>query len=395
MRLLLLGLLTLLFAIMIGSLVGSDTDQVIMRISGWTIQTTATLFVIVLFFGFLGTYFTVRSLVRFFEIPKEIKAWRQHRRAEKYLTRGLINLTEGHWKRAERDFCKAAPYSRAAYVNYLLAARASQELHAVDRRDEYLRLAYYHNLDGSLSVGLTQAELQLRERQIEQALATLKCLQKKKPNQNQVKKLLLETYTKLSDWQSILNIISSIEKTNLFTHEELQEKKLGAYAGLLEEAGNRKDKDMLNTIWTNTPHKLKQYSELIYIYVAERLKLDDAADCEILLKKALKCQWDDSLVRLYGFVVASDLVKQQATAESWLNNHARSAVLLLTLGRICKRGQLWGKARDYLQESIDVQVNPEAYYEFAGLYEKNENRGTATELYEKGLKLAMEISNKN
>ena len=68
------------------------------------------------------------------------------------------------------------------------------------------------------------------------------------------------------------------------------------------------------------------------MYVTERLKFDDTADCELLLKTALKGQWDHLLVRLYGLVVASDLAKQQATAESWLNNHSRDAVLLLTLG---------------------------------------------------------------
>jgi HemY protein len=391
MRLLLLSLLALLLAITIGSLAGSDTGYVMMTISGWTIQTTATLFVIVLFLSFLLIYFCVRSLVRFFEIPKELKVWRQHRhqrRAEKYLTQGLINMTEGRWKQAERDFCKAAPYSRAPYVNYLCAARAAQELHAVDRRDEYLRLAYHNNPDASLAVGITQAELQLSEQQTEQALATLKHLQNKQPEQNQVKQLLLETYTDLNDWQSVLNIIPSIEKTSLYPREQLQAKKLDAYAGLLKEAGKRKDKQTLNTLWTNIPRKLKQHFYLIETYVTERLKFDDTTDCELLLKTALKRQWDHQLVRLYGLVIASDQVKQQATAESWLNNHSRDAVLLLTLGRLCMRNQLWGKAREYLQESIDVQANPEAYYEFARLHEHEGDRETAAECYEKGLTLA-------
>jgi len=308
------------------------------------------------------------------------------------LTQGLINMTEGRWKQAERDFCKAAPYSREPYVNYLCAARAAQELHAVDRRDEYLRLAYHNNPDASLAVGITQAELQLSEQQTEQALATLKHLQTKQPNQNQVKQLLLETYTDLNDWQSVLNIIPSIEKTSLYPREQIQAKQLDAYAGLLKEAGNRKDKQTLNTIWANIPRKLKQHFYLIEVYVTERLKFDDTADCELLLKSALKGHWDHLLVRLYGLVVASDLVKQQATAESWLNNHSRDAVLLLTLGRICMRNQLWGKARDYLGESIDVQANPEAYYEFARLHEQEGNREAAAECYEKGLTLATGMS---
>ncbi len=391
MKFLSLSLLALLLAVTVGSLAGSDSGYVMMTIAGWTVQTTATLFVIALFLGFLLLYFSVRSLVRFVELPKDVKVWQQHRhqrRAEKYLTQGLINMTEGRWKQAERDFCKAAPYSRAPYVNFLCAARAAQELHAVDRRDEYLRLAYHNNPDASLAVGITQAELQLSEHQTEQALATLKHLQNKQPGQNQVKQLLLETYTDLNDWQSVLNIIPSIEKTSLYPREQIQAKQLEAYAGLLKEAGTREDKQTLNTVWAKIPRKLKQHFYLIEVYVTERLRFDNTADCELLLKTALKRQWDHMLVRLYGLVVAVDQSKQQATAESWLNNHARDAVLLLTLGRLCLRNELWGKARDYLQDSINVQANPEAYYEFAKLHEHEGNREAAAECYEKGLALA-------
>ena len=391
MKLLLLGLLALLFAIAIGSIAGSDTGYVMMTISGWTIQTSATLFVIILFLGFLTSYVVIRSLVRFWQMPRKIKVWRQHRnqrRAEKYLTQGLIHMTEGRWKKAEHDFCKAAPYSRAPHVNYLYAARAAQELRAVDRRDDYLRLAYHHNPDASIAVGITQAELQLSQEQTEQALATLKHLQHKQPDQLQVKQLLLETYTDLNDWQSVLNLIPSIEKTSLYPREQIQAKQLDAYAGLLKEAGSLKNKEKLITIWSNIPRKLKQHPYLIEVYIDERLKFDDTADCELLLRNALKRQWDNMLVRLYGLVIASDTSKQLAVAESWLQNHARDPVLLLSLGRICKRKKLWGKAKDYLQDSIDVQANPEAYYEFAQLHEHDGSSEEAAMCYEKGLALA-------
>ena len=70
MKLLLLSLLALLLAIVIGSLAGSDTGYVMMTISGWTIQTTATLFVIVLFLGFLATYFAVGVWYGFLKYQK-------------------------------------------------------------------------------------------------------------------------------------------------------------------------------------------------------------------------------------------------------------------------------------------------------------------------------------
>ena len=391
MKLLFISLLALVLAVVIGSIAGSDSGYVFMTISGWKIQTSATLFVIIVFLTFLTSYFLVRSAVRFWTMPKEIKKWRaqrNQRRAEKYLTLGLQHMTEGNWKKAEREFCKAAPYSRAPHVNYLYAARAAQELRSVDRRDEYLRLAYHHNPDADVAVGITQAELQLNQQQTEQALATLKHLQHKQPNQVQVKQLLLDTYTDLNDWQSVLKLIPAIEKTSLLTQEQIQAKQLDAYAGLLKEAGKLNDKEKLNEVWRSISRKLQQHFYLMEVYITERLKFEHTADCEVLLRGAIKRQWDTALVRLYGLVVGAEANKQLSTAESWLQNHARDAVLLLSLGRICMRNELWGKAKNYLQESIDVQANPEAYYEFAKLHEHEGRSEVAAECYEKGLALA-------
>ena len=93
------------------------------------------------------------------------------------------------------------------------------------------------------------------------------------------------------------------------------------------------------------------------------------------------------------WLFANEPAKQLAIAESFLQSHARDAVLLLSLGRICKHNQLWGKARDYLQESLDVQPNPEAYYEYAQLHERDGDSEQAAVCYEKGLALATGMNN--
>lgn len=391
MKFLLASLLALLFAIGIGSIAGNDSGYLILAVSGWTIQTSATLFVIMLFLGFIALYFLVRLIVRTIQMPRTLEVWRKHqhqRRAEKYLTRGLINMTEGKWRQAERDFRKAAPYSRAPYVNYLCAARAAQELGAVERRDDYLKLAYHNNPDASLAVGITQAELQLNQNQTEQALATLKHLQNKQPQQNQVKQLLLETYTSLNDWQSVLKLIPALEKTAIYSREQMQAKKLDAYVGLLRQAGKRGEYSRLVKLWLSIPRKLKQHFYLIEVYVNECLQLNETGECEPLLRDALKKQWDVNLVRLYGLVEAKDSDEQLRLAEQYLSCHVRDPVLLLTLGRLCMRNRLWGKARDYLQESLDIEPNPETYYEYARLHDRGGNKEQASLCYEKGLTLA-------
>ena len=388
MKYLLISLLTLFVAIAIGSIVVKDPGYMLLSISGWRIETTAVLFFIILFLVFFLIYFLVRGLVRAWQLPKDISAWKINKKqhlSEKYITDGLINMAEGKWKEAESKFCKAASNSKSPYIIYLCAARAAQEMNALKKRDEYLRFAHEHNPDATLTIGLTQAELQLNQKQTVQALATLNNLQEKWPEQVRTKQLLLETYTSLDDWQAIIEILCSIEKNNLYSNKVIEEKKLKAYTGLMQDAGNSGDRRKLTKLWGEIQHKLKKQHRLIERYVSERLKFEDTKDCEVLLKETIKRQWDRKLVRLYGFVVAKDSNKQLNTAETWLNNYTHDPALFLTLGRICIRNNLWSKANEYLQKSIDIQESSEAFFQFANLHQQQGDYKKAAIYYEKGL----------
>ena len=395
MKLLFFALFALIVAVGLGMLSGNDTGYLVMTIAGWTVQTSLTLFVFVFLVTFIVLYYLIRTIVRMWSLPHEMKKWKAHRsqrRAEKYLTLGLINMVEGNWKQAENSFRKAAPYSREPFLNYLCAARAAQQQAELERRDHYLRLAYESNPDASLAVGITQAELQLGQQQTEQALATLKHLHSKKPEQNQVRSLLLNTYARLNDWDAVLALSSELERGGLFPQEQIMTKRSEAYAGLLREAGDSAVLGSLEKVWRGIPNKLKKHFYLIEVYVTQRLRFPDTKDCEPLLRQALKKQWDEVLVRLYGLIEGNDSVKQLATIEGSLSGHARDPALLLTLGRLCIRNRLWGKARKYLEDSIEAKPNPEACHELAILLEKEGDHAAATIYYQKGLALATTIS---
>ena len=215
MKYLLLSLLTLFLAIAIGSIIVEDPGYMFLSILGWKIETSAVLFFIILSLVFILVYFLVRSLVRVWQLPEDIRIWKTNKKqylSEKYITDGLINMAEGNWQEAESKFCKAASNSKNPYIIYLCAARAAQEMNALKKRDEYLRLAHTHNPDATLTIGLTQAELQLNQKQTVQALATLNNLHEKWPEQLRTKQLLLETYTLLNDWQAVIELLCLIEK---------------------------------------------------------------------------------------------------------------------------------------------------------------------------------------
>ena len=70
-----------------------------------------------------------------------------------------------------------------------------------------------------------------------------------------------------------------------------------------------------------------------------------------------------------------------AQAEKWLEHHPRDGALLLTLGRLCRQQQLWGKARSYLEAALAVAPSRAAHVELAQLLDQLEESALAIRHY--------------
>jgi HemY protein len=105
----------------------------------------------------------------------------------------------------------------------------------------------------------------------------------------------------------------------------------------------------------------------------------------VLIRDALKRTWDDDLARYYGLAISSDVAKQLATAETWLKSQSHNPSLLLSLGRLSILNQLWGKARSYLESSLDLAPSAETYRELGRLLDLRGEEVLANECYRKGL----------
>ena len=57
-------------------------------------------------------------------------------------------------------------------------------------------------------------------------------------------------------------------------------------------------------------------------------------------------------------------------AERWLLEHPGDARLLLALGRLCVRAELWGKAQNYLDASLSFDPGRETHLAMARLFER-------------------------
>ena len=353
-----------------------------------TVEMSLSLFFVILFLSYFLGYLLVRFIFRTWTMPEQIKQWRHTQQAEKarkISLQGLINLSQGQWKKAERLLIRAVRNSDMPLLNYLSAAKAAQKQNSPERRDNYLALAHKSMPDADFSVKLTQAELQFAHGQNEQALATLVHLHSLSPKHPHIMVLLSQLYRQLKSWQDLKKLLPQLRKYNVYSNKDILALEKETYLELIQQINDKSAADTLPTLWQSISKELKKDVSLLEVYSNQLIKLNNNDEAELIIRNHLRKDWQPQLVRQYGLVKSNQLEKQLIFAESLSKDHDNHPILLLTLGRLCMYNDLWGKARAYLEASIGNKELPETYKELGLLMEYLNEPKLAAEYFKKGL----------
>jgi HemY protein len=85
---------------------------------------------------------------------------------------------------------------------------------------------------------------------------------------------------------------------------------------------------------------------------------------------SLKNEWNPALVLRYGDPATDDRTKRLKQCEKWLKLHPDDAGLHLALGRLCAAESLWGKAREHMVKSLELEPSSLGYDAFGQLLER-------------------------
>ena len=391
MKILALIIVFVALAVASGMFLREDPGYVFLGFGQWSVETSLAVFAIFLLVLFALLHLSIRTLIGLWRVPRRLAHATQQRakqRAARGLTQGLIDLAEGRWERAERLLMRDAEGSENALLHFLGAARAAQQQGAHERRDAYLKRAIERNPQADIAVSLTQAELQLSHQQTERALASLSRLRNLAPKHDYVLRLLAKLYRDIEDWEHLLELLPELRRKHLFDEEQLQSMQLATWHGLLK-TGEKHSLEALQSRWDALPRQAKEHEDLLHAYGERLIYFGAEPRVEPLIRAALNRRWSGKLARMYGLLQTDDAAKQLDFAETWLKNHGRDPMLLLTLGRLCKRRSLWGKARIYLESSLGLNPLAETHLELAELLESlGENEG-AMQHYQQGLTQAV------
>lgn len=317
------------------------------------------------------------------------------RRVQIAIEQGQMDLAEGRWASAQRHLHRAAEADGQPLLYYLGAARAANEQGRYEESDNLLERALERQPQAELAIALNHAQLQLDRGDSEGARDTLQAMQERHPHNPQVLRQLQRLYRQRGEWSELIRLMPELRKDKVLPAPELAELEkrawgenlsLAAYRGADGESGPA-GLPALDKAWQQLTSAQRQEPALILAY-AEQLRRHGAdVQAEEVLRAALKRDYNSHLARLYGLVRGADPGKQLQAAEGWLKQHPDDPGLLLTLGRLCLQGALWGKARDYLEASLKLQRNPETCAELARLLGQLGETDRSNQLFQEGLGL--------
>jgi len=359
--------LILLLLVMAGAIVFTlfaleDPGFVVIGHGEWTVEMSLTVAVSLILLIWLllnGIVLSLRGLWRLPHAVRERYEIHQQHKADESLLTSLLALLQSQWRRAERILIKTAEHSALPALHYFGASYAAHQLRESARAVDYLDKAQATLPKNSPALSLFQARLSWQQQNLPAALTNVLNARQLAPQDRDSLLLLVALYLQLADWTALLTLLPEVRKRKIFTHSQMQLLEQRAQAALMQYAlrsvpalpGKTAE---ATTLWNNLPKSLRLKPALVKVYVQHLLMTGNMLLAESLLRETLKYHWDSDLVNLYGDVTMADTVEQLRQAESWLPVHRDDAILLLVLGRLCLRNQLWDKARHYLEAARQV-----------------------------------------
>lgn len=336
--------------------------------------------VVVAYYGLHG----VRSFVRFMRNGWSNVRTGKSQRGQRRLSEGLLHMLLQDHKGADRFFKKAQRLLPNDPLATVAISENALQLGQFERAHDLLQRAVD---SAGRSLALSQAEVRLlmREGKWQEAQTRLLVLKTKHPTDPTTLFLLQTVLHKLEDWSALEGLFEDLDRYTTNPNIDWQPLKVETYRQLLLLSAEAQDPAQeLDAVWSRVPKVYRDKPELLAVYCRLMIGQDRNEGLEAVLRKAIKHQWSEELVELYG-ILDADPSKQLRTAEAWLSEHPNDAVLNLALGRIAMNNHLWGRAREFFEQSMRLSPTPIVHAELARLLEKLGEAKLSQEIYRQGL----------
>jgi len=356
-----------------------DSGYVLFFYPPWRVEMSMVFFAVAALAAFVLLYFLFRLLGNTLALPATVSAWRARRRRERAqaaLAAALQAYYEGRYARAEKEAGIAFESGPTPGVAALLAARAAHQMRDFERRDRWLERADASGEALQAARLVSRAELALEDRDFAAARDALRDLHGAGPKHVATTRLLLRAERGAGAWDEVLRLAAQLSKRDAISPALAEEYKVQATVELLARSAD--DAGAFERRWRGIAAADRAQPRIAAAGARHATALGKTALARDIIENALAAEWVPQLVSLYGDLPeglnqetrALEARARIERAERWLLERNRDAQLLATLGRLCARAELWGKARSFLEASLSFEESRRARIELARLAER-------------------------
>jgi HemY protein len=331
--------------------VADDPGYVLLRLRGWRVETTVVAAIVIL----LLAWAVITLLWRLARWPFGAFSRRHRRLSQQRLGEGLVALIEGRHGDAERDLNRASRLSNlrgpALLASAEAAARRGEHGRALEALDQAAQSA-------PQAARVLRARLLRREGKPAEALALLLPESDKGSlTPGGWRELALAALAN-GDIRRARAALAPLQKSGALGNRAYAALEAQVLTAAIHAAP---DGASLNTLWAQLPKAQRRASSVIDAYARRAASFGLVLPAMDEVESALRREWSPLLIETYGSLPGDDVEARLRRAEGWLDGHPNDANLLLTLGRMCVRLKLWGKAHQHLERSLALAPGASAW----------------------------------
>lgn len=357
----------------------------------YRVELSLSLLAIVLILAFFAGYWLLRSVSLFMGVPRRVREFnkrRQHERASRVFQDAVRLLFEGRFGQAMKKATEAHASGTAPGLSALIAARAAQRMREPEKQQYWMTHAMQDDPKTEAATLMLEAEMMLEARRFDEALSSIERLHASQGRHIPALRLELKARQGAEDWDGVLKLSRQLAKRNALVPEVVREVRTQAHLANLDQRAD--DSEELVAYMRSIPkddrgNRVSLAAAKALVAVGADLEAQKLIDN--VLDHSTSETWSPALVSIYGRLGSGDQLSRIAKAESWLKQHPEDAKILIALGRMCFRKQLWGKAQSYLEASLSIQATQEAHLELAKLFDQLEQVEKANKHYRASVQL--------
>jgi len=369
-------------AVALALVLREHSGNVVIVAQPWRIELSLTLAVLLLVAVFAILHFVLRLFSWVGERPERWRSWRSRRsvrRDQESLESGWINVLEGRYGNADKDFTRVVTRTRSdkrKVLASLASANANHHLGEYGQRDQALAMAQQAAGDDVRlreAWAIVAAEMYLDQNRPQDALALLQPLQDASSRYLHGTRLLLRAHRQLRNHDRVYDLTRLLLRRGVIEKSEAMQLIEMSAAARLHSAGAAGFK----AIWGDLRSEERCMPDIALAAAGIQAAEGHHDEASRILEAAIAVQPDPRLLSAYSQCPPQHVSRRLAKAEEWLKRYPDNAALLAAMGNLCLTGQLWGQGELYLKRSMALRNDMRIHALLGNLYDRLGRRDEA------------------